>query len=142
MSWRSKTVQTQEQYLTVIVVFVDQKGCRMFTSVKAFEGQQYSTLKRQCLQSGLLFEDPRFPAMDDSLFYQGNRIGRVVWKRPRVIDDLTNTRPGSARNSDVGPPSSRLTTRRKVHEGPVQCGLGSSRGGGLDDPIPGPKLWQ
>ncbi|KAI3362804.1 hypothetical protein L3Q82_001853 [Scortum barcoo] len=45
--------------------------------------------------------------------------------------------------ADVGPPSSRLTTRRKVHEGPVQCGLGSSRGmGGLDDPIPGPKLWQ
>ncbi|TKS83186.1 Calpain-5 [Collichthys lucidus] len=60
------------------------KGCSMFTSVKAFEGQQYSTLKRQCLQSGLLFEDPRFPATDDSLFYQGNRIGRVVWKRPRV----------------------------------------------------------
>uniref|UniRef100_A0A3Q2Q0J0 Calpain catalytic domain-containing protein n=1 Tax=Fundulus heteroclitus TaxID=8078 RepID=A0A3Q2Q0J0_FUNHE len=56
----------------------------MFTTVKAFEGQQYSTLKRQCLQSGLLFEDPRFPATDDSLFYQGNRIGRVVWKRPRV----------------------------------------------------------
>ncbi|KAI3354744.1 hypothetical protein L3Q82_004575 [Scortum barcoo] len=40
----------------------------------------------------------------------------------------TGTRPGSARNGDVGPPSSRLTTRRKVHEGPVQCGLGSSRG--------------
>lgn len=60
------------------------QGCRMFTSVKAFEGQHYSTLKRQCLQSGLLFEDPRFPAIDDSLFYQGNRIGRVVWKRPRV----------------------------------------------------------
>ncbi|KAI3377263.1 hypothetical protein L3Q82_009167 [Scortum barcoo] len=30
----------------------------------------------------------------------------------------------------VGPPSSRLTTRRKVHEGLVQCGLGSNRGGG------------
>ncbi|KAI3374056.1 hypothetical protein L3Q82_022610 [Scortum barcoo] len=28
----------------------------------------------------------------------------------------TGTRPGSARNGDVGPPSSRLTTRRKVHE--------------------------
>uniref|UniRef100_A0A672GGM2 Calpain 5b n=1 Tax=Salarias fasciatus TaxID=181472 RepID=A0A672GGM2_SALFA len=47
--------------------------------------QHYSTLKRQCLQSGLLFEDPRFPAIDDSLFYQGNRIGRVVWKRPREL---------------------------------------------------------
>eukprot|EP00064_Thunnus_orientalis_P010877 superscaffoldBa00001515_g10906 len=68
-------------------------GCSMFTSVKAFEGQQYSTLKRQCLQSGLLFEDPRFPATDDSLFYQGNRIGRVVWKRPRqavVLDGVTS----------------------------------------------------
>ncbi|KAI3369570.1 hypothetical protein L3Q82_024387, partial [Scortum barcoo] len=33
------------------------------------------------------------------------------------------------RNGDVGPPSSRLTTRsRKVHEGPVQCGLGRLRG--------------
>ncbi|KAI3376921.1 hypothetical protein L3Q82_000017 [Scortum barcoo] len=46
------------------------------------------------------------------------------------------TRPGSARNGDVGPPSSRLTTRRKVHEGPVQCGLGSSRGGGPRRPNP------
>ncbi|KAI3354588.1 hypothetical protein L3Q82_019093 [Scortum barcoo] len=49
------------------------------------------------------------------------------------------TRPGSARNSDVGPPSSRLTTRRKVHEGPVQCGLGSSRGRGPRRPNPWTK---
>ncbi|KAI3375230.1 hypothetical protein L3Q82_021733, partial [Scortum barcoo] len=51
----------------------------------------------------------------------------------------TGTRPGSARNGDVGPPSSRLTTRRKVHEGPVQCGLGSSRGGGPRRPNPWTK---
>ncbi|KAI3357259.1 hypothetical protein L3Q82_015708 [Scortum barcoo] len=48
------------------------------------------------------------------------------------------TRPGSARNGDVGPPSSRLTTRRKVHEGPVQCGLGSSRGRGAPPRRPNP----
>ncbi|KAI3376010.1 hypothetical protein L3Q82_016542 [Scortum barcoo] len=42
----------------------------------------------------------------------------------------------SARNGDVDPPSTRLTTRRKVHEGPVQCGLGSSRGGGPRRPNP------
>ncbi|KAI3359899.1 hypothetical protein L3Q82_014257, partial [Scortum barcoo] len=53
----------------------------------------------------------------------------------------TGTRPGSARNGngDVGPPSSRLTTRRKVHEGPVQCGLGSSRGRGPRRPNPWTK---
>ncbi|CAG5870248.1 unnamed protein product [Menidia menidia] len=69
-------------------------GSSMFTSVKAFEGQQYSTLKRQCLQSGLLFEDPRFPAIDHSLFYQGNRIGRVVWKRPRDLEVHTSAALG------------------------------------------------
>uniref|UniRef100_A0A8C1KFP7 Calpain 5b n=1 Tax=Cyprinus carpio TaxID=7962 RepID=A0A8C1KFP7_CYPCA len=59
----------------------------MFSSVKAYEGQHYSTLKRQCLQSGRLFEDPLFPAVDDTLFYQGNRIGRVHWKRPGELCD-------------------------------------------------------
>ncbi|KAI3364616.1 hypothetical protein L3Q82_011395 [Scortum barcoo] len=39
----------------------------------------------------------------------------------------------------MGPPSSRLTTRRKVHEGPVQCGLGSSRGRGPRRPNPWTK---
>ncbi|KAI3353753.1 hypothetical protein L3Q82_004985 [Scortum barcoo] len=51
----------------------------------------------------------------------------------------TGPGPGSARNGDVGPPSSRLTTRRKVHEGPVQCGLGSSRGRGPRRPNPWTK---
>ncbi|KAI3354717.1 hypothetical protein L3Q82_004508 [Scortum barcoo] len=36
-------------------------------------------------------------------------------------------------------PSSRLTTHRKVHEGPVQCGLGSSRGRGPRRPNPWTK---
>ncbi|KAI3367239.1 hypothetical protein L3Q82_008291 [Scortum barcoo] len=63
----------------------------------------------------------------------------------RLVAGSLPTGPGRAQPemaTAMGPPSSRLTTRRKVHEGPVQCGLGSSRGGGLDDPIPGPKLWQ
>ncbi|KAI3377380.1 hypothetical protein L3Q82_008570, partial [Scortum barcoo] len=41
----------------------------------------------------------------------------------RLVAGSLPTGPGRAqpRNGDVGPPSSRLTTRRKVHEGPVQC---------------------
>ncbi|KAI3376468.1 hypothetical protein L3Q82_016927 [Scortum barcoo] len=56
------------------------------------------------------------------------------------------TRPGSARNGgDVGPPSSRLTTRRKVHEGPVQCGCvavvaGSLRGAGPSTTLELPRV--
>ncbi|KAI3365773.1 hypothetical protein L3Q82_000772 [Scortum barcoo] len=59
----------------------------------------------------------------------------------RLVAGSLPTGPGqgSARNGDVGPPSSRLTTRRKVHEGPVQCGLGSSRGRGPRRPNPWTK---
>ncbi|KAJ8256782.1 hypothetical protein COCON_G00189340 [Conger conger] len=60
-------------------------GCIMFSSVKAYEGQQYAALKKQCLQNRTLFEDPLFPTVDESLFYQGNRIGRVHWKRPKEL---------------------------------------------------------
>uniref|UniRef100_A0A8D3BFZ6 Calpain 5 n=1 Tax=Scophthalmus maximus TaxID=52904 RepID=A0A8D3BFZ6_SCOMX len=49
-----------------------------------YEGQSFSALRRQCQQNGRLFEDPLFPASDQSLFYQSNRIGQVTWKRPKV----------------------------------------------------------
>ncbi|KAI3363071.1 hypothetical protein L3Q82_011732, partial [Scortum barcoo] len=59
----------------------------------------------------------------------------------RLVAGSLPTGPGRAQPemADVGPPSSRLTTRRKVHEGPVQCGLGSSRGGGPRRPNPWTK---
>ncbi|KAI3352676.1 hypothetical protein L3Q82_020142 [Scortum barcoo] len=59
----------------------------------------------------------------------------------RLVAGSLPTGPGRAQPEigDVGPPSSRLTTRRKVHEGPVQCGLGSSRGGGPRRPNPWTK---
>uniref|UniRef100_A0A8C9ZKT9 Calpain 5 n=1 Tax=Sander lucioperca TaxID=283035 RepID=A0A8C9ZKT9_SANLU len=53
--------------------------------VVPYEGQCFSTLRRQCQQNGRLFEDPLFPASDQSLFYQRNSIGTVIWKRPKEI---------------------------------------------------------
>lgn len=50
-----------------------------------YEGQCYSALKRQCHQNGCLFEDPLFPASDQSLFYLNNNIGDITWKRPKEI---------------------------------------------------------
>lgn len=57
----------------------------MFSSVKPYENQQYAALKKECQQKKVLFEDPLFPAVDESLFYQGNPIGRVHWKRPKEL---------------------------------------------------------
>ncbi|KAK1785148.1 hypothetical protein P4O66_018569, partial [Electrophorus voltai] len=61
--------------------------CRMFSSVQAYEGQQFAELRKQCQQSRKLFEDPLFPATEQSLFYQENRIGTVTWKRPKELCD-------------------------------------------------------
>ncbi|XP_028904265.1 calpain-5 [Ornithorhynchus anatinus] len=57
----------------------------MFSSVKPYEGQRYATLKRDCLRKKVLFEDPQFPANDDSLYYKSSRMQGIKWKRPKEI---------------------------------------------------------
>uniref|UniRef100_A0A9L0SCQ0 Calpain 5 n=1 Tax=Equus caballus TaxID=9796 RepID=A0A9L0SCQ0_HORSE len=57
----------------------------MFSGVKPYENQNYSALKRACLRRKVLFEDPNFPATDDSLYYQGAPGPAVRWKRPKDI---------------------------------------------------------
>lgn len=56
----------------------------MFSCVKAYEDQNYSALKRACLRRKVLFEDPHFPATDDSLYYKDTPGPAVRWKRPKV----------------------------------------------------------
>ncbi|XP_043975398.1 calpain-5-like isoform X1 [Gambusia affinis] len=53
--------------------------------VAPYEGQSFAALRRRCRQNGTLFEDPLFPPSDQSLFYQGNRIGHITWKRPKEL---------------------------------------------------------
>lgn len=59
----------------------------MFSCVTSNEDQNYSALKRACLRKKVLFEDPTFPATDDSLYYKGSPGPAVRWKRPKVIPD-------------------------------------------------------
>ncbi|KAI3358762.1 hypothetical protein L3Q82_014724 [Scortum barcoo] len=66
-------------------------------------------------------------------------VGRLAGER--LVAGSLPTGPGRAQPEMAtwARLSSRLTTRRKVHEGPVQCGLGSSRGGGPRRPNPWTK---
>ncbi|XP_062819934.1 calpain-6 isoform X1 [Anolis carolinensis] len=52
---------------------------------KAFKNQKYQELKQQCLEEGRLFEDPEFPAIDESIFYSTPPPGRIEWKRPKEL---------------------------------------------------------
>ncbi|NXO91056.1 CAN5 protein, partial [Certhia brachydactyla] len=57
----------------------------MSSSVQLFRDQKYHELKGQCLQQGRLFEDPEFPASDESLYYDSAAKGKVEWKRPKDL---------------------------------------------------------
>uniref|UniRef100_A0A663EV03 Calpain 6 n=1 Tax=Aquila chrysaetos chrysaetos TaxID=223781 RepID=A0A663EV03_AQUCH len=57
----------------------------MSSSVQLFRDQKYHELKGQCIQQRRLFEDPEFPASDESLFYQSAPPRKVEWKRPKDL---------------------------------------------------------
>ncbi|XP_030042947.1 calpain-5 [Microcaecilia unicolor] len=54
-------------------------------SVVYYQNQNYGKLKKACLQSHKLFEDPQFPATSESIFYQRSPPVGTVWKRPKEI---------------------------------------------------------
>ncbi|XP_076099976.1 calpain-9-like isoform X1 [Mytilus galloprovincialis] len=49
--------------------------------------QSYDNIKKMCLEEGILFEDPEFPAQDDSIFFSRAPNRPFVWKRPADLVD-------------------------------------------------------
>ncbi len=49
--------------------------------------QNYEKLRRECLQKGVFFEDPYFPADDRSLFFSQKLPFKPEWKRPHVSNE-------------------------------------------------------
>lgn len=48
------------------------------------DGKSFEQLRQECLQQGVLFEDPDFPATGSSLFYSQSVPVNIEWKRPKV----------------------------------------------------------
>ncbi|XP_026669575.1 calpain-B isoform X4 [Ceratina calcarata] len=49
--------------------------------------QDFNTLRRECLSTGSLFEDPEFPADDSSLYFSKRPDRYIEWRRPMEIAD-------------------------------------------------------
>uniref|UniRef100_A0A452S7J1 Calpain catalytic domain-containing protein n=1 Tax=Ursus americanus TaxID=9643 RepID=A0A452S7J1_URSAM len=61
----------------------------MFYCVDPGAGEDFESLRRQCLDSGVLFKDPEFPACPSALGYKdlgpdSPQTQGIVWKRPTV----------------------------------------------------------
>ncbi|XP_012522095.2 calpain-B isoform X6 [Monomorium pharaonis] len=51
------------------------------------EVQDFNRLRRECLETGRLFEDPEFPANDSSLYFSRRPDRYIEWRRPMEIAD-------------------------------------------------------
>lgn len=71
--------------MTVKCIFNFQLGEKSSGSRYGGEVQDYHTLRSQCLQSGVLFEDPDFPAVDSSLQFSRRPDRHIEWLRPMEI---------------------------------------------------------
>ncbi|XP_033831568.1 calpain-9 [Periophthalmus magnuspinnatus] len=65
------------------------------------DGKSFEDLRSECLQRGVLFEDPDFPAEDKSLFFSENVPVNFEWKRPKELCDDPQFIVGDANRTDI-----------------------------------------
>ncbi|MEE6497073.1 hypothetical protein FKM82_002581 [Ascaphus truei] len=54
----------------------------MNSAARALRSQNFHALREDCIKNGKLFDDPEFPASDESLCYSSAPPRSVEWKRP------------------------------------------------------------
>ncbi|XP_023369694.1 calpain-8 isoform X1 [Otolemur garnettii] len=79
-------------------------GCNQ-KAVK-YLGQDFETLKQQCLNSGVLFKDPEFPACPSALGYKdlgphSPETQGIIWKRPTELCPSPQFIIGGATRTDI-----------------------------------------
>uniref|UniRef100_A0A3B5QBS3 Calpain 9 n=1 Tax=Xiphophorus maculatus TaxID=8083 RepID=A0A3B5QBS3_XIPMA len=66
-----------------------------------WDGKSFEQLRQECLQKGVLFEDPDFPAADASLFFSQSVPVQIEWKRPKEICQNPKFIVGGADRTDI-----------------------------------------
>ncbi|KAM4584699.1 calpain-9 [Odontesthes bonariensis] len=66
-----------------------------------WDGKSFQQLRQECLEKGVLFEDPDFPAADSSLFFSQSVPVQIEWKRPTEICDNPKFIVGDANRTDI-----------------------------------------
>ncbi|XP_032686633.1 calpain-A isoform X4 [Odontomachus brunneus] len=83
--YADKTIRTTKCYIGKSCYNLGEKGSGFRPRG---EIQDFNTLRRECLETGRLFEDPEFPATDSSLYFSRRPDRYIEWKRPmEIVDD-------------------------------------------------------
>ncbi|XP_029988510.1 calpain-9 [Sphaeramia orbicularis] len=75
-------------------------GCSRAIDTQS-DGKSFEQLRKECLQNGVLFEDPDFPATDSSLFFSQSAPIQFEWKRPKELCDNPKFITGGADRTDI-----------------------------------------
>lgn len=65
------------------------------------QGKEYDSILRECRQSGQLWQDPLFPAVDTSVFFSQKPPTPFQWKRPHELVDNPQLFVGGASRFDI-----------------------------------------
>ncbi|KAL6421516.1 hypothetical protein ACFW04_014282 [Cataglyphis niger] len=82
--YEDKAIRTAKNFIGKSCYNLGEKGSG-FRSRGAI--QDFNSLRRECLATGRLFEDPEFPADDSSLYFSRRPDRYIEWKRPMEIAD-------------------------------------------------------
>ncbi|XP_018396576.1 PREDICTED: calpain-A isoform X2 [Cyphomyrmex costatus] len=83
-SYEDKAIRTTKNFIGKRCYNLGEKGSGFRPRG---EVQDFNTLRRECLATGRLFEDPEFPANDSSLYFSRRPDRYIEWKRPMEIAD-------------------------------------------------------
>ncbi|XP_014489405.1 PREDICTED: calpain-A-like isoform X3 [Dinoponera quadriceps] len=82
--YADKAVRTTKSYIGKSCYNLGEKGSGFRPRG---EVQDFNTLRRECLETGRLFEDSEFPATDSSLYFSRRPDRYIEWRRPMEIAD-------------------------------------------------------
>ncbi|KAH8270906.1 hypothetical protein KR018_011929 [Drosophila ironensis] len=79
--------QLQSQPLNAQALYYGNLGEKSSNLGPYSEVQDYETIRNSCIASGSLFEDPLFPATNESLMFSRRPDRHIEWKRPHELVD-------------------------------------------------------
>ncbi|XP_011153616.1 calpain-B isoform X6 [Harpegnathos saltator] len=82
--YADKAIRTTKSYIGKSCYNLGEKGSGFRPRG---EVQDFNRLRRECLETGRLFEDPEFPAIDSSLYFSRRPDRYIEWRRPMEIAD-------------------------------------------------------
>ena len=95
--------------------------------ISGIRKQSFEEIKAQCVEEGCMWEDPEFPAENESVYFTRESERPFEWKRPHVSKDIQRdvrkSKPGKQDKFGIYWSQIRTHAGPKVGQGQVSRGV-------------------